>query len=85
MLDELKVSPTHFGHEDELFYEGWVKSEGPSESSVLESLPRDTHAALQKAFGVVSNAMPPDSALNVIESIVRRVSEAEQEDPDTES
>lgn len=74
-LGELKVSPSHFGHEDDLSgCEGQDESGSVSESPIFDGLPADTLHTLQNAFGVVSSAMPPDSALDVIESIIRRVS-----------
>lgn len=75
-LDELNVSPSQFGHENDqfTFCEGRDESGGSSEPRVLKGLPASTVDALRSAFGAVSRTMPPDSALDVIESIIRRVS-----------
>ena len=75
ILEELKVSPSlQLVDEDFSLTEDQFKSKYPHKHSSLGDVSEDTLAALQTAFGAVVDAMPADSALEVIESIVRRVS-----------
>ena len=74
-LSELGITPSHLGHDDLSFPEDDLKVDGVEEALVMEGVPPDTVATLQSAFGVVANAMPPESALEVIESIIRRLVE----------
>ena len=82
-IDELKVSPSRLCHKDFPFWEDQLKSEESSRPPMLKGVPKDVLATLQTAFGAVTNAMPADSALTMIESIVRRVSK--QQAPKSES
>lgn len=75
-LGELKVAPSDLGHEDFAFCDGDIQPSSLfSESSSLEGVSRSTRGILQKAFGAMASEMAPDTALEVIESIVRRLSE----------
>ena len=41
----------------------------------LSGLPAGSVSAIQTAFGTIAKTMPPDSALDMIETILRRLSE----------
>lgn len=72
-LDGLEITPSQLGFDEFSFCTDQLKSTQPSTLFVLKGVPSQAVAALQSAFGAVANAMPPDSALEVIESIIRRL------------
>ena len=78
ILDELEVGPSHFGHDGLSLNEHEPESAEPSRPLVLSDMSANTVATLQSAFGVVADVMSPASALDLIESIVRRLSEQQQ-------
>ena len=79
-LDELEVRPSHFGHDELSLDEHEPASTEPSRPLVLSDMSANEVAALQSAFGVVANVMSPASALDLIDSIVRRLSKQQERD-----
>lgn len=74
-LDELEVTPSQLGCDEFPFCADQLKSTEPRRLPAMKGVPSEAVATLQSAFGAVANGMPPDSALDVIESIIRRLSE----------
>lgn len=73
-LDELEIAPSHFGHDDLSFSHGQTESEASPAQLALDGVSSDTVFTLQSAFAALANAMPPDSAMDMIEAILRRLS-----------
>lgn len=73
-LDELEVTPSQLGYENFSFCVDQFKPKQHNRSPALKGVPSEVVVTLQSAFGAVADAMPSDSALDVIESIVRRLS-----------
>ena len=82
ILNELQIAPSHFGHGDLAFCESPLELGEPSLAAALMSLPPVIVPSLQSAFAAVANAMPPESALAMIEKILHRLSD-EQSPSDT--
>ena len=74
-LDELPIAPSHFVKEDLSFDDGQPEPAEPIASLALERVPPDSVRMLQSAFAVIAEKMPPDSAFEMIETIVRRLSD----------
>lgn len=72
-LDELKITPSQVGFDELSLCPDELESKEPSKSLGLDSLPSEVVAALQSAFGAVADTMPPDAALDVIESMIHRL------------
>ena len=74
-LDGLEVTPSQLGYDEFSFCADQLKPAEPSRLLALKGMPAEAVATLQSAFGAVVNAMPSDSALDVIESVIHRLSE----------
>ena len=74
-LDELEIPLSQFSHNELSFFEDNVETSARKGFPTLSCVSPDTVTALQFAFAAVANSMPPDSALNLIETILRRVSD----------
>ena len=74
-LSQIQSAALHSVHEDLTVCEAQLGTVTPSPTPKLEGVSPDSVATLQSAFGAVSKALPPDAALDMIESIIRRISE----------
>ncbi len=78
-LKQLQIPASQFGIEDLAFCHGQtdVDAAAPDPTLALATVPPEALPTLQLAFGAIANAMPPTSALGMIEGILRRLSEAQ--------
>lgn len=77
-LDQVQGAASHSDREALALCEGQLGSAKPNSKPSLNGLngvSTDSVAMLQSAFGAVAKTMPPDAAFDVIESILRELSE----------
>ena len=73
-LDGLEITPAQLGFDDFSFFVDEDGSTEPGSSLGLDDVPSEAAATLRAAFGAVVDEMPPDAALDVIKSMIRRLS-----------
>lgn len=74
-LAQLEAVTLNSDQEELALYESQLDTIKVEAGSALNGVPPDSVAAVQAAFGAIAKAMPPDSALDMIELILRRLSE----------
>ena len=74
-LDLLQNADSDISLDETAFCESQLDIVELNPRLALNGVPPDAVSTLQSAFGAVVKAIPPDSALNMIESVLRRLSE----------
>ena len=74
-LTQLQAAASNSDQEELAHYESQFDSITIDPDPALNGLPTDAVSAVQTAFAAVAKAMPPDSALEMIETILRRLTE----------
>ena len=75
ILAHLEVGVSNSDQEKISLYQSQLGAIKNDPGSALSGLPTDSVVAIQTAFGIIAKTMPPDSALDMIETILRRLSE----------